>query len=238
MKRKRNTGMLYLFLFAMISCTVTFAQPKEFSVPLSQSTKPGQLVMTLFCGSVKVVGYAGKEVLVTPSVPYDTSKITLSEKANVISIKVEKPYVINFVIKVPRDFSVVVKTQTAGTITIENVNGNHEVYVPDGTITMSDIEGSVSASNVKGAVKVSISSIKMDNPLALSSVMGNVELTLAANQKANISMQTTYGRLFSEFDIVKNPPGDAKNIIGKINGGGSDILLKTVGGNVNLRKAK
>ncbi len=70
------------------------------------------------------------------------------------------------------------------------------------------------------------------------SVTGNVDLVLATNQKAGISMQTTYGRLFSDFDISKDPPGDAKNIMGKINGGGSAILLKTVGGNINLPKPK
>ena len=152
--------------------------------------------------------------------------------------------IMNLVIKVPRNFSLILKILTAGDVQVENVDGDHEISLVNGNITLSSINGSVLANTKYGGIKVDMDAITKDAPLALSNVMGIIELTLPARQKANVKLQTEFAQVQSDFDVELPPAGpnskkiSNKNIAGKINGGGAEILMKSIGGNIYLRKKK
>ncbi len=254
---KKNIKIIALTVLILLSFTIVKSQNRDLTVKLTNPLKAGKLNVELFNGSIKIVGYSGKEVMISADGPYypgkgnqkpvkDTSKKVsdfVSQENNLVKIKVEQPLIMNFVIKVPRNFSLVIKVLTAGDVDVEKVDGDHEVSGISGNITLSNISGSVLANNVRGNIKVDFNPVKMDAPLALSSVLGTINLSLPANVKANVKLQTDFSEIHSDFYIDEGTPGQkSKNIIrrtiGKINGGGSEIFIKTVGGNIYLRKRK
>lgn len=238
---KKSISILSMLFIALLACFSVKGQEKQgLTFKLADPSKPGQLNVEIFDGSVKIIGYSGKEVIIDPVGKYDPDKLFLSQKNNVISLTVDKPNEMSFIIKVPTNFSIFIRIQAAGEIYAENVNGNHDVALISGNITMLKVSGSISANSKNGNVNVEVNPV--NGPLALSNVMGNIELTIPDRQKANIKMQTEFARVYSEFPVDQDPtePKQSSNgnktLNGKINGGGSLILLKSVGGKVYLKR--
>jgi hypothetical protein len=236
----KNIKIAVTALVLLVTVNIARGQSKEFTIKLSDPSKAGKLTAEFFYGSVKVVGYPGKDVIISASGLYDANKVTISEKNNLVNLTIEKPLTLNFVIKVPEKFSVTLKIQTAGDIFLENVSGDHDVALVNGNITMMNIGGTVSANTKHGNIKVDMNSVKKDSPLAFSNVMGIIEVSLPANLKADVKLQTEFAKVQSDFDIVASESKDISknNAAGKINGGGSDILMRSVGGNIYLKKKK
>ncbi|MEO8886706.1 MAG: DUF4097 family beta strand repeat-containing protein [Mucilaginibacter sp.] len=253
----RSIKIIVIALLALIAFKPAKCQDKkEMTVKLTEPAKAGKLDVEIFNGTINVVGYSGTDVIVSYKGIYypinsnqnpgnidakDASKkdsnLDVSQADNVVKIVVEKPRIVDLVIKVPRNFSVVLKNLTAGDIKVANVNGDHEISMAAGNITMSNISGSVSAHTNKGNIKVDMNSVKKGTPLAFSNVGGIIEVGLPLTLKANVKLQTEFGKANSEFDV--EPKSSAGNLItGKINGGGAEILMKSIGGDIYLRKTK
>ena len=86
--------------------------------------------------------------------------------------------------------------------------------------------------------------------MVLTSFNENIDVTLPSNIKADIKLRTTYGEIFTGFDIdfdTSAPVIEKKNreksykvklekwVTGKANGGGTEIVLKSHSGDLILR---
>jgi hypothetical protein len=80
-----------------------------------------------------------------------------------------------------------------------------------------------------------------------------VDVTFPANLKAALKMKSERGEVFSDFDVaVDKAAGKVTRTsqngltrlstddwtYGKVNGGGAEVMMKTMNGNIYLRKAK
>ena len=89
--------------------------------------------------------------------------------------------------------------------------------------------------------------------MAFSSIEGKIDVTFPADVKAYVKMKSDNGDIFSDFDIeidkrkTQVNKSDKTGVYkisledwtnGKINGGGPEILLKTLEGNIYIRKGK
>jgi len=87
--------------------------------------------------------------------------------------------------------------------------------------------------------------------MAFSTLNGDVNVTLPADTKANLKLKSDNGDVFSDFDIEidKTPskidkttePGMYKIkkddwVFGKINGGGPEMMMKNMQGNIYVKK--
>jgi hypothetical protein len=268
-------------IFAILFLTILTANAQEreqLSVPLTDPTKEGKLNINLVTGSIKVLGYAGKEVMIDAMVEDDANddnhrpknrpdgmkkissnkgfEITAREKANQVYVGVNNPNLkVNFTIKVPLKFDLKVGTVNNGDIYIENVNGNHEVSNVNGEIKMKNIAGSVSANTINEDVVVNFTSITPNTPMAFTTLNGKLDITFPATLKANVKLRTDQGEIYTDFDIdVDKTPAKINQTndkekgvykikkddwtYGKINGGGPEIMMKTMNGDVVIRKVK
>ena len=143
-----------------------------------------------------------------------------------------------------------------GDITVTNVTGAIEISSIEGDITLEDVSGEVTANSVDGDLLVTFKDIEKGKPIFLSTVDGDIDVTLPPNIQADLSLQTLDGDMFTDFDIdialeperkTKDDkrstdmvrffrPGNA--VYGKINGGGTEIQIRTVDGGIYLRKGK
>jgi hypothetical protein len=160
----------------------------------------------------------------------------------------------NLLIKIPMA-EVMLKLHTInnGNIMVSNVMGGLEVNNVNGYIKLTNISGSVVANTVNGKVEVVFKSIDPKAAMAFSTLNGNVDVTFPAALKANVKLKSDRGNIYTDFDVAADPhkPSITHSassgmyslkiedwVYGKIDGGGPEIMMKNMNGNIYIRKAK
>ncbi len=226
----------YIFVLIIAVCAyMGNAQEKSvdlFTVPLSNPGSPGKLIVSQVAGSIEVVAYEGKEVIVKATIGEkehcedchkDKNKekagmkkisgsslnISAEEKNNVVEINNELwNRTTDILVKVPVNFSLKLSTVNDGDIRVTGVNGDMEISNVNGEITLDNVSGSASLDTTNGDVNVSFASIKKDADMAFSSFNGDVKVTFPSSLKANVKAKSDMGDVYTDFDMVlsKNTP--------------------------------
>ncbi len=142
-----------------------------------------------------------------------------------------------------------------GDVNIKDFAGTVEVNTVDGDINAENIRGEVFASSVEGDIRVVFDKLKKDRALYFSTVDGDIDLTLPKDASVDICAKTMDGDVYSGFDgdvsvgreidddTAAPEPQDnwsrifqSNYISTRINGGGQDIYLNTIDGNIYIRK--
>jgi len=272
----KNMKIAALVLLSLLVGSASFGQSgstETLTVPLSSPGKPYSLKVHLVTGSIKVVGYEGKDVIVNVSPrknededrSEDTKngmkrisvsggyEVTAKEADNTVTVNTGNPNkALDLELKIPQDVKLKIGTVNDGDVTVENVSGELEVNNVNDKITLTNISGSVVANTVNGDVTVTFKTIDPKAPMAFSTLNGDVNVTLPADTKANLKLKSDNGDVFSDFDIDidKTPskidkttePGMYKIkkddwVYGKINGGGPEMMMKNMQGDIYVKKA-
>ena len=141
-----------------------------------------------------------------------------------------------------------------GDISVTGVEGDLDVDDVNGDVTLKNVSGNAVAHALNGKLLVNFERINPQKAMAFSSLNGDVDVTFPPDLKANVSMASDRGDVFSDFDIQlesRAPVQTAttgqrqsgrfkvnidKNVRGKINGGGQEIQFKNFNGNIYIRR--
>ncbi len=128
----------------------------------------------------------------------------------------------------------------AGDVSIQGMAGEIEAKSQVGDLVFEDITGPIVAHTLSSDLEVIFNEIASTSPTSLSSTSGDIDVTMPENTKGTFKMSTISGGVYTAFDFDF---GDAKlnqiggqNATGKLNGGGVEVTLKTISGNVYIRK--
>ncbi len=287
------------FLLMMVVTTGIKAQTEQkeqLTVPLSEPGKPFKLNVGLVNGSIKVVSYEGKDIVIDVQSGSTTDKkarkagrdggvnvnvnvntnvnkeknntggmkqinagnnfdVSAEEKNNRVTVHSDSwKGAITLTIKVPQsEAGLKLNTVNDGDIDVTNVNGELEISNTNGAIHLTNVSGSVVANTVNGPVVATFKSIDTKAAMAFSTLNGNVDVTFPATFKGNVKLKTDMGEMYTDFDIETDKSQAKVNrtnqggmyrvstdnwIYGKINGGGPEIMMKNMTGNIYIRKAK
>ncbi len=180
-------------------------------------------------------------------------EVTAKEADNNVTVNTGNPMkAIDLNIKIPQDGKLQIGTVNDGEVTVDNVKGELEVNNVNDKIKLTNISGSVVANTVNGDVDVTFKAIDPKAAMAFSTLNGDINVTLPDDTKANLKMKSDNGDIFSDFniDVDKTPskvdkttePGLYKIkkddwIMGKINGGGPEMMMKNMQGDIYVKKA-
>lgn len=263
-----------IFAVLVLSAQTLCAQAdNKISVPLTDPARPVTLRAHLLMGSIAVKGADVKEVTVEAHargrddsehenhtgmkrIPMTSTGLNIEAENNQIRITADAMQrATDLVITVPVHTSLSLKTVNDGNISVNGVDGEFDIDNVNGEVDLKNIGGSVVAHALNGHVVVSFNRIDPQKPMAFSSLNGNIDVTFPADLKANVSMRTDNGEVYSDFDVklqtsapqqtVEDDRGKGgkyrvrvdKNVHGTINGGGQDIQFKNFNGNIYIRKA-
>jgi hypothetical protein len=274
---KLNQAIFAAFMLLLIIPFHAKCQEREqLTVPLTDPSKEGKLNVSIITGSIKVIGYDGKDMIIDAISDERNDKknskdradgmkkistndgyeIIAREKNNTINVSTDKVNMkINLTIKVPRKTSIKLSTINDGDIWVENVSGNLEVSNINGDIRMKNVAGSVVANTINESIIVNFTEVTPNTPMAFTTLNGNVDITFPATIKSNIKLKSDMGEVYSDFDIeIDKTPIKVNHSIdkekglykikkdewtnGKINGGGAEIMMKTMQGDIFIRKNK
>lgn len=147
-----------------------------------------------------------------------------------------------FNIQIPQGIDVYLNCGNLGHAKVDGLTSEIEIKTNVGHIDLKNISGPATVRTNTGNINAIFTRINQSNPISLSTATGDVDVSLASNTKANLSLKTTMGSVFTDFDFeIKkskglNPVGNPRKISTKINNGGVQISLKSTTGNVYLRK--
>lgn len=162
---------------------------------------------------------------------------------------------VDLVIQVPFSTSLDLSSMIGGAIDVDNVKGEIEVSNMNGSISLKSVSGTVLANSMSGSIEVTFTEVNPDKPMSFTTMNGDIDVTLPAGTKANLKMKTDFGEIYSDLEIAlsqapqkveKAPEGEEgrfriafdKYHYGSINGGGPEFVLKTMQGDILIRKAK
>lgn len=273
--KSQKTIFATLVLILLASFYAQSQDREQLTVPVSDPTKEIKLNANLITGSIKVIGYDGKDIIIDAIAPISEKKqtrertdgmkkistndgfeIVAREQNNTINVSTDRVNMkVNLSIKVPHKASLRLKTINDGDIYVENVSGNHEISNINGEIKMKNVAGSVVANTINQDIIINFTSITPNTPMAFTTLNGNVDVTFPANVKANVKLKSDMGEVLTDFEIdvdktaakIKQTADKEKGLYkiqkdewtyGKINGGGPEIMMKTMHGDVLIRKIK
>ena len=177
----------------------------------------------------------------------DNTKIGLSvtQTDNTVRIVRASRKDASYVIQVPHN-SAVQFNQTnwnSGDLMVRDLTGDLEVNMKSGDMKLTNVAGPVVANTISGDILVRFAAMRQA-PSSISTVSGDVDVSMPANTKATMKLRSISGEVYTDFDMSVGKGQDELRHIGgqvvdgSINGGGTAVSLKTVSGDIYLRKAK
>jgi DUF4097 and DUF4098 domain-containing protein YvlB len=260
-----------------LSASTTLAQGQtqagvdRIPVTLSDPSRPARVKVSLVNGGITVKGYEGKEVVVEAHVrnrensrneggpkrlAISTTGLSVEEENNEVNINTESyMHAIDVSVSVPLHTSLKLRAVNDGDIAVTGVDGELDVDDINGAVTLNNVSGSVVAHALNGHVYATLTRVEPQKAMAFSSLNGDIDVTFPADLKANVSIRSDQGDVFSDFDVqlqtttaqpvVEDSRGHGgkyrvkidKTVRGTINGGGPEIQFRNFQGKIYIRKA-
>jgi lia operon protein LiaG len=245
----------------VVSINVTKAQEHRITVQNPQETT---LTLSDFYDELPIEGYAGNEVIITSTssrfkdVPErakglkpiyaagtDNTGIGLNVEKNgndirIICLSPITNHDGSYKIKVPENMSLRIKSDCAhdNSVDIQNMKNEVEVNVCQ-SIRLRNVAGPLELSNISGNIDVVFGTIS-PKPISIAAISGEIDITLPSKTPANLEMTTVSGNMYSDFDF-SSEKSDMHRVGGgtvntKLNGGGTDLKITNISGNIYLRK--
>ncbi|HLF33540.1 MAG TPA: DUF4097 family beta strand repeat-containing protein [Cyclobacteriaceae bacterium] len=236
---KTITKVFFSLILALCTIFSVYSQEngQQLVIPLSNPDKPGLLDINVMSGTIKVTGYAGKDVIINVStdqrkyeqgdesrdglkrIPNNSIGLNAKEYNNTVKVNSENwNKKVDLNIQVPKAFDLTLKGINDGEILVENVTGEIDAGHVNGEISLINISGTALANTTNGDVKVTFLSVNENSPMAFSSFNGNVDITFPASLKATVKMKSDQGELYTDFDMVMRkttPTVDSKKESGE-----------------------
>jgi hypothetical protein len=251
---KTATWTALLAGLAIAAAPLAAQQPVDrgLVIPIGDASRPAQLRVDVRNRGINVRTHSGKEIILqaqqggrnrggsTPSqlglnVEGENNVIRVSDNSSGGSG--------TLLIQVPAKTNLILKTVNGGAIVVDGVDGEVEIENTNGGITLTNVAGSVVAHATNGRVAASLREITSGKPMSFTSMNGNVEITLPASAKANVRLRSDNGQAHTDFPIelrlrAEADPRSGGAMEGTINGGGPEIDLRTLNGNIHIRKGR
>ena len=157
---------------------------------------------------------------------------------------------VDFKIRVPENFSLDLRATNSGNINVEGIIGEMEISNLNGAITLTNVGGSVIADALNKDIVVTFTKGYDKSPMAFTSLNGDLDVTFPSSLKANIKAKTDNGEIFTDYEVkmTRNVKKEEKKtssgvykvnadkwVMGTINGGGEELLFKTMNGDIRIR---
>ena len=243
-----------ILLFAFAGLLLTHAShAQEFRTKLN--SKDPKVVVDMQGSDVVVEGIDGNELVIKGdgfeeppkraeglrpiyNSAVDNTKMGLSvtQDGNTVRITRASRKDASYTIRVPR--AAAVQFKQAGW----SGSGDLEVSMTSGDISLKNVAGPVVANTVSGDIQVRFAPMRQ-GPSSISTVSGDVDVSMPTNSKATLKLRSISGEIYTDFDLSLKSQDNMQHIGGQvvdgsINGGGNALSLKTVSGDVYVRKAK
>lgn len=259
---KKTIGLLML-----LGVFIASAQTRnEFSFNVKGNASESTLVIDQLYADLEIVGISGSEIKFVaydyeglPEKAKGLKPLSGGEPENTgigLSIKQEGNTILlagahseaddaEYKISVPRNLKLKLNYNSwqGGDVKIEGMANEVEAKSQIGDLVLVDVTGPIVAYTLSSDLEVVFSSLSQVSPSSISSTSGDIDVTLPQATKGTFKMATVSGGVYTDLDFDLGEEASRRRIMGqsttgKLNGGGVEVLLKSVSGDIYVRKAK
>lgn len=147
----------------------------------------------------------------------------------------------DLVVNIPRDMDISLEIIDNNDIYLEGFTSTVEAKVHNGGIYLKNVTGPIVAENKVGEISVVFGELNQSYPMSIVSMNGDIDISIPSGAKANVTVKVPRGDFMTDFDVNRKEDFEgrvARSIQTKINGGGVELMLHTLKGNIYLRKIK
>ena len=200
----------------------------------------------------------GERKIVTPSGTKSLKgggyAIEVDERDNEISVDTDwRANKVNVVARIPERANLDLSTVNDGEIIVRNITGSIEISNTNGPITATGISGSVIADSVNETIDVGFTRLDNDSASSFETINGDLIIRMPANAGAQLHLDSSQGEILSDFEVDVKPTKPTVErdesrggvevriesvIVADVNGGGPVIRMKTLHGDINIRKTR
>jgi len=183
------------------------------------------------------------------------SGLEVEEEHNEMHIKTGLPsnHPTRLIVQVPTHTALDLSVTNDGDIVVDQIDADIVANNINGAVTLTNVSGSVVAHALNEDVKAVFTRFA-GKPMSFSSLNGTLDITLPPDTKANVKLESDNGEVYSDFAIDMLAPSVNRTVednrsqggkyrlkveralVGKINGGGPEITLKTFNGDIKLHR--
>lgn len=236
----------------------------EYKISFSKASQPGKIKIYPL-NDITVQSHNGKEVVVTASgvkslpkraeglrpvynsmVDNTNMGLSVKETDNTIEIHgLTRRGDAKYKILVPANASLQIisgDNHDSPDVMVSNFNNEIEIQARFGDIQLEDVTGPALIHNVHGKINAKFTKVNPKNPISITSVHGDVDVSLPSKTPANLDLKSSHGEIYTDMDIAFDNARDnmrqisGNRIAGKLNGGGVEIHLESTHNNIYLRK--
>lgn len=180
--------------------------------------------------------------------------VNVSEENGIVSIsgatKQVRDY--KYTISIPVGIAVNIDYSSpfaSGDVEIDSYKGSLELKTLSANVKLSECTGPFTINTISGDIEVSFSNINQDEPSSLASVSGLIDISVSANQKATFEISNLTGNVYNNLNLenisIEKDDGRTSGLKSikhnsgsnfTLNGGGQNVYLKSISGNIYLRK--
>lgn len=237
----------------------------EYKISFSKASQPGKIKIYPL-SDITVQSHTGKEVIITASgvkaipkraeglkpvynsmVDNTNMGLSIKEADNTIEIHgLTRRGGAKYKILVPANASLQIisgDNHDSPDVSVSNFANEIEIDARFGDILLEDVTGPALIHNVHGKIHAKFSKVNPKSPISITSVHGDVDVSLPAKTPANLDLKSSHGEIYTDMDIAFDNARDnmrqisGNRIAGKLNGGGVEIHLESTHNNIYLRKA-
>lgn len=254
----KNLAIVILTLFSF----TLFGQ--TFTTDLSSAQKKKVLIY-LEKSNIKVKATKSAELAITTNKAFSTPErakglkplyndasdntgigLDVQNTSNGIVIKRASGQNADYTFEIPYNFDLYVELGfQSGNISLNSFSGEAEIESKISDVKITNMTGPLTINSISGNIEVDYSSDEIKGPSTLNTVSGDIDVTLPKTANLDIELNTLTGEVYVS-DPKKFTANDKKNEglyhIGgqnqqtKYNGGGEELNLITVSGNIYFRE--
>lgn len=251
-----------LFMAAAFS---SYSQTNEFAYELKGNISESILVIDQLYADLEIEGIPGNEIRIvahgysglpekakglkplSSAGPENTGiGLSISQEGNTVRLSgaYRKADDADYAIQLPQNMKLKVDYNSwqTGDVVIRNMQSEVEAKSQVGGLSFTDVTGPIVAHTLSAHLEISFTNLNQVSPSSLSSTSGDIDVTLPETTKGTFKMNTVSGGVYTDLNFDLGEDGSTKRVMGasatgKLNGGGVQVSLKTVSGDIYVRKA-
>ncbi len=248
--RKMLVLLAVTTLLACLSISASAELTREESHSFALAAD-GRVSLENINGDVAIEGWDRNEVSIEAVVRARTERaleeveIDIDAGDSGISISTEYPHrehggrhdaaSVDYTLFVPRGAQLDDIELVNGSLTLAEIAGGVSAEVVNGKVEARGLSGSAELSTVNGSLEAGFYELSSGQSIDLESVNGSVTLSLANAVDAEIEASTVHGSINNDFGLEVDSEGFVgKSLSGTVGAGGGRISLETVNGSIKI----
>lgn len=260
-----NTYIMKTILATALLLIVSAASGQEFNYTVKGNAKETIVWINQLFGDIRIEGISGSEIQIRASdydglpekakglkplsggEPENTGiGLSVTQEGNTISIAGAHREAddAEYFISLPKNVMIRIDYNSwqAEEVKIVGMENEIEAKSQVGDLVFVDVTGPIVAHTLSSDLEVIFSSVNQAFPSSITSTSGDIDVTLPSETKGTFRMATVSGGIYTDLDFDLGEDANKRRIMGqsatgKLNGGGVEVSIKTISGDIYARKA-